>query len=82
VAGAEKLMLERIEANTTVVGLEPEDAERYLKLRTTAKEMARLILELCPAETMARASAISYIEQALNWTHAAIRIATLTPSGR
>jgi hypothetical protein len=62
---------ERIENDFTYHAPDPKQIEKYQKIRDTGKELAKLIVELCP-ESREQSSAITRIQEAIFWANAAI----------
>lgn len=67
----DKLLLERIEEDFKYHAPNGETAERYIRMRQTAKGLARLIVELCP-ESRERSTALTKLEESVMWANAAI----------
>ena len=67
----DKLLLERIEHDFTYHSPNGEKAERHVKMRQLAKQLAREMVELCPAGRE-RSTALTKLEEALMWANAAI----------
>jgi hypothetical protein len=49
----------------------PQKQDKYIKLRETAKDLAYLIIELCP-ESRERSKAITDLEQSIMWVNSGI----------
>jgi hypothetical protein len=70
-SASDKLLLERLENVFTYHAPDPVRVERYEQLRGAVKEIARLMVELCP-DSMERSSALQKLEEAVMWANAAI----------
>lgn len=68
----DKLTMERIEEDFKYAPLNGEQSERYVRLRQKAKEMALLIIGLCP-ESRERSSALTRLQECTFWANAAIK---------
>lgn len=58
----------------------PEQVEKYEALRVKAKEMARLMVELCPVSRES-SLAFTHLEESLFWANAAIARRTENKDG-
>jgi GH25 family lysozyme M1 (1,4-beta-N-acetylmuramidase) len=67
----DKLLMERIEHNFKFYPPSGEQAEKYVRMRQTAKGLARQIVEMCP-EGEERSTALVRLEEAVMWANAAI----------
>lgn len=62
---------EQLERNFTYHAPKASQPERYEKLRSRAKELAYLVVELCPA-SREQSLALTNLEQAIFWANASI----------
>jgi hypothetical protein len=60
-----------IENNFTYHAPKEGQQEKYVAIRTKAKELAQLLLDMCP-ESRERSIALTEIETAVFWANAAI----------
>lgn len=67
----DKLLMERIEENFKYYPPNGETAERYIRMRQKGKELALLIVGLCP-ESRERSTALTKLEECVMWANAAI----------
>lgn len=67
----DKLLLERIEKDFTYHPPTKENAEKYIRMRQTAKGFARLIVELVPSGEE-REAALTKLEECAFWANAGI----------
>jgi hypothetical protein len=67
----DKILLDRIENNFTYHPPTPEQAPKYQRLRATAKELARLVVELVP-EGRERSLALTHLEEMVMFANAGI----------
>ena len=67
----DKLLMERIENDFTHHAPNGEQAEKYSRMRQTAKGLARLVVELCP-ESRERSTALTKLEECVFWANASI----------
>jgi hypothetical protein len=67
----DKLLVERIENDFTYHPPDGKKAEMYQHLRLTAKDLARQIVELCPA-SRERSLALTQLEECVMWANAGI----------
>jgi hypothetical protein len=67
----DKLLLERIEHDFKFYPPSGEQAEKYARMRQTAKGLARQIVEMCP-QGEERSMALVKLEEVSMWANAAI----------
>lgn len=67
----DKLLMERIEKDFTYHPPTKENAEKYIRMRQTAKGLAKLIVELCP-QGRERSTALTKLEECTFWANAGI----------
>ena len=71
VSATDKLLVERIESDFTYHPPKGDQENRYLKMRETAKQLAYLMVELCP-DGRERSLALTKLEEAVMWANTAI----------
>jgi len=70
-SASDKQLLERIEDDFTYHPPQGDQAQRYEQLRATTKQLARLVIELCP-DGRERSTALTKLEEAVMWANAGI----------
>ena len=70
-SATDKILLDRIESDFTYHPPTADQGERYVKMRTTAKQLAHIIVELVP-EGRERSLALTKLEETVMWSNAGI----------
>lgn len=67
----DKLLVERIENDFTYHPPKGDQAQKYEQMRSTAKKLALLMVELCP-DGRERSLALTRLSETVMWANAAI----------
>lgn len=70
-SATDKLRLEQIENNFSYHAPNGDQAEKYVRIRRAAKDLARLTVELCP-DSRERSVALTKLEESVMWANASI----------
>ena len=70
-SATDKILLDRIEGDFTYHPPNADQGERYVKMRSTAKQLAHVIVDLVP-EGRERSLALTKLEEVVMWSNAGI----------